>query len=141
MSRTLNLNAKEDPETFHWISDNYARKDYELAKKALDTIPGSREWLKNYVMPEDKMPFFDGIGPQVMDAFGSHHSGFTATRVALNYRFLLNNWDKFVLDTKTYYAKKAYDYKCTFCGSMESECGGDHADEKREIMRRCRRDL
>jgi len=27
------------------------------------------------------------------------------------------------------------DSKCTFCGSMESECGGDHGDEMREIQR------
>jgi hypothetical protein len=27
------------------------------------------------------------------------------------------------------------DSKCTFCGAMESECGGDHADEMRDIMR------
>ena len=27
------------------------------------------------------------------------------------------------------------DSKCTFCGAMESQCGGDHADEMRDIMR------
>ena len=27
------------------------------------------------------------------------------------------------------------DAKCTFCGEMESECGGDHGDEMREICR------
>ena len=27
------------------------------------------------------------------------------------------------------------DSKCSFCGSMESECGGDHGDEMREIQR------
>jgi len=27
------------------------------------------------------------------------------------------------------------DTKCTFCGSMYSECGGDHGDEMREIQR------
>lgn len=27
------------------------------------------------------------------------------------------------------------DEKCTFCGQMDSECGGDHGDEMREIMR------
>jgi hypothetical protein len=27
------------------------------------------------------------------------------------------------------------DSKCTFCGYMDSECGGDHGDEMRQIMR------
>jgi hypothetical protein len=27
------------------------------------------------------------------------------------------------------------DSKCTFCGAMESECGGDHGDEMRDIQR------
>ena len=27
------------------------------------------------------------------------------------------------------------DMKCTFCGEMDSECGGDHGDEMREIGR------
>jgi hypothetical protein len=31
------------------------------------------------------------------------------------------------------------DSKCTFCGAMESECGGDHGDEMREIQRQALR--
>jgi hypothetical protein len=31
------------------------------------------------------------------------------------------------------------DYKCTFCGSMASECGEDHGDEMRDIMREHRK--
>jgi len=27
------------------------------------------------------------------------------------------------------------DEKCTFCGEMYSECGGDHGDEMRQIIR------
>ena len=27
------------------------------------------------------------------------------------------------------------DSKCTFCGEMNSFCGGDHGDEMREIQR------
>jgi hypothetical protein len=30
------------------------------------------------------------------------------------------------------------DTVCSFCGDKESECGGDHADEMRDIMRRSR---
>jgi len=32
------------------------------------------------------------------------------------------------------------DQKCTFCGEMERECGGDHVDEMRDIMRENSRD-
>jgi len=31
------------------------------------------------------------------------------------------------------------DSKCTFCGEMESECGGDHVDEMRQIQREAER--
>jgi hypothetical protein len=31
------------------------------------------------------------------------------------------------------------DRKCTFCGAMESDCGGDHVDEMREIQRKAMR--
>jgi len=31
------------------------------------------------------------------------------------------------------------DSECTFCGAMDSECGGDHGDEMRDIMRESRR--
>jgi hypothetical protein len=106
--KSLNLDKKEVAETFHFISDVEERRDYELAKKALDSITGSREWLKSYVTPEDEMPFFDGMGPRVMTAFGSHHSGESAIELGLNYKYILNNWDKFVFDTKVYYAKRAY---------------------------------
>lgn len=39
-----------------------------------------------------------------------------------------------------YYEYEYYhqDYKCTFCGAMVSECGGDHGDEMRDIMREYR---
>jgi hypothetical protein len=37
-----------------------------------------------------------------------------------------------VVDDDDYYEE---DSKCTFCGAMESECGGDHADEMRDLLR------
>ena len=30
------------------------------------------------------------------------------------------------------------DSKCTFCGSMFSQCGGDHGDEMRQLVREAR---
>jgi hypothetical protein len=38
-------------------------------------------------------------------------------------------------DLEYWYDEDHRDSKCTFCGSMESECGGDHGDEMREIQR------
>jgi hypothetical protein len=40
-------------------------------------------------------------------------------------------------DDDTYYHDRE-DYKCTFCGAMASECGEDHGDEMRDIMREYR---
>ena len=34
-------------------------------------------------------------------------------------------------EEENYYAT----LKCTFCGELDSICGGDHADEMREIVR------
>jgi len=44
-------------------------------------------------------------------------------------------------DAEKLYYDYSQDRKCTFCGSMESECGGDHGDEMRMITRGYRRDL
>jgi hypothetical protein len=38
-------------------------------------------------------------------------------------------------DTNAYLERHAEDRKCTFCGLMESDCGGDHVDEMRDIIR------
>jgi hypothetical protein len=38
-----------------------------------------------------------------------------------------------------YYNDEREDYVCTFCGAMDSECGGDHGDEMRDIQREAMR--
>jgi hypothetical protein len=105
--RTYN---KEEPETFDWLPRDI-RQDYVLAKEALDRIPGSREWLKSYTFESEGMPFCSPMGNQIMSAFGSHHSGSSATRLGWNYKFLLNNWDSFVLNSKESLAREEYDAK------------------------------
>jgi hypothetical protein len=101
---------KEEPETFDWLPRDI-RQDYVLAKEALDRIPGSREWLKSYTFESEGMPFCGPMANQIMSAFGSHHSGATATRLGWNYKFLLNNWDTFVLNSKESLAREEYDAK------------------------------
>jgi hypothetical protein len=96
----------EVKETFHWIPDG-ARREYELARAALDAIPGSRDYLRTYSSP-DKMPFMDSVGTKLLDEFGSHHSGSSAIALAYSYKKALNDWDGFVLDTKRHYAKLEY---------------------------------
>jgi hypothetical protein len=117
MSRTLlpvfrvwkssaGIESIELPETFHWIPAN-ARRDYELARMALDTIPGSREYLKSYSSP-DKVPFMDAMGTKLLNEFGDHHSGSSAIGLAYSYKMALNDWDGFVLNTKRRYARAEY---------------------------------
>ena len=45
-------------------------------------------------------------------------------------------WEKYceLLDAYERIDERA-DAKCTFCGEMERDCGGDHGDEMREIIR------
>ena len=104
----FHLDSEEPFETFDWLPDAEMRSYYEEARAGLDTIPGSREWLKEYTCPEDLPPFFDSMGLKIMKSFGNRHSGSSGTSLGWNYKFLLNNWAAFVKDTKTYYAKKLY---------------------------------
>jgi hypothetical protein len=85
------------------------RADYIEARDALDRIPGSRIFLKQYTHSEDSMPFCDSIGSNILASFGNHHSGSSATRLGWNYKFLLNNWDAFVENSKECYAREDYD--------------------------------
>jgi hypothetical protein len=105
----FHLDVEEPFETFDWLPNADMRSYYEEARAGLDSIPGSREWLKAYTCPEECMPFFDEMGRRIMCSFGDRHSGSSATILAWNYKRLLNDWRTFVIDTKTYYAKQLYD--------------------------------
>jgi hypothetical protein len=106
----LDCYKKEEPETFEWLPDKI-RGDYDMAKEALDRIPGSREWLKAYTYNEelDILPFCNPMGEKIMVAFGSHHSGASATHLGWNYHTLLKDWDSFVLNSKEYLALEIYE--------------------------------
>ena len=103
------LDIQEEPETFNWMKkqDQY---DLEMAKAALDNLPGSREWLKDYTFVEGESahPFCNGFGPRLLSDFGIHHSGASATRLAWNYKGILNNWNGFVYMVKHSYLKDEY---------------------------------
>jgi hypothetical protein len=113
--QSLSLDAKEPVETFDWISEK--DKSYRLyfveAKRGLDSIEGSREWLKNYTFVEDSdsYPFAEPMGRRIMASLGDMHSGSSATWLGWRYKYLLNNWEKFVEETKTDFAYEDYKVK------------------------------
>lgn len=97
-------------ENFEFINNKSDRADYIIAREALYKIPGSHEYLKNYTFDENtKFHFADPTGSHILANLGPHHSGATATRLALNYSYLLNHWDNFVQDLKTAQLKAVYD--------------------------------
>jgi hypothetical protein len=106
---TCPINVKELPENFDWIANEEIRTDFIKARDALDRIPGSRIFLKNYTYSEGSMPFFDRISSDIIASFGDHHSGSSAISLGWTYKFLLNNWDAFVENSKEGYARKDYD--------------------------------
>lgn len=102
----LNLDAKEPMENFSFMT-NDERYDYETFRTGLDSIPGSREYLKDYERPEGGS-FFDSMGTQIMCAAGGHHSGASAAFLGLQYKALLNDWDGWVKAVKLRQAEEDY---------------------------------
>ena len=100
--------SPEPPETFEWITDPEMKKYLTDARTGLDSIGGSRKWLKDYIAPKGRPSYFDGIGPAIMRSFGSYHSGASASLVGWKYKYLLNNWEEFVKKTKLAQARDAY---------------------------------
>ena len=99
----LNLDDKELFETFDWIQDKSMRYDLKTACESLQSNPEGKEWLKTFEDP------YNEIGSQVISSFGEHHTKSSSLDLAYSYKYLLNNWDVFVLELKTSEAKKRYD--------------------------------
>ena len=99
----------EPLESFYWMTDDDERYNYEMARKGLNTIPGSREWLKNYIATEGTPSFYEGMGSDIMSSFGPHHSGASCTGLGWMYKHALNNWDTFVQDVKRRQERRIYD--------------------------------
>jgi hypothetical protein len=100
----LNLDAKEPMENFSFMGEP---NEYETFRECLDNIPGSRHYLKTYKL-SDNRPFRDDMGYAILCGAGSHHSGASSTSLALQYKFLLNDWDSWVKAMKVSAAKDAY---------------------------------
>ena len=126
----LDVEKKEAPEDFSFMPNDY-RSDYEMFRKALDSIPGSREYLKNYSYKVNERTFCDPIGNQLMMKAGDHHSGSSVRGLAWTYKQILNDWDGWVLTTKIYYSKKLYEKRQL---TLEDTWEYDHAVSKRNSL-------
>lgn len=106
--KSLGVEQAEPIETFNWILDSSFKNDLQLAKNGMDTIEGSREFLKGYRRPLEWCemdPMLYSIGC----VMGDHHSGASASMLINCYTHLLNNWHEFVLKTKDSEHRKSYD--------------------------------
>ena len=92
----MNLWSSEPrPATF---GDDSNRIYYEDCRDVLAKIEGAKEWLKDYVKPEKGDSFDDAIGNQIH--LHSGHSGCSYYSILWSYKYLLNNWDDWVLKQK-----------------------------------------
>jgi hypothetical protein len=104
------VNEKEPVETFDWIPSESDKFFYNDMRTALDSVEGSREWLKAYVFDEarDSFPYNTEIGRKIVEAMSNHHSGASASCILVNYSAALKDWDTFVLKIKVYQGKKEF---------------------------------
>ena len=105
--QTLGLDVKEIAETFDWMTP-LDQHDYFVVRDVLNSTPGAREWIMD--CPGGRT-YENEYAQSILRKFGSWHSGASAIALANIYRNLLKNWDQFVLEKKTHYARKAYDSK------------------------------
>ena len=97
--------TEERKEDFSFLPAD-TRYDYEAFRAALDSVPGSREYLKNYT--SEGSSFYDEIGNQLMSRAGDHHSGASVVGLAWAYKALLNDWNGWVENAKIHQLKKKY---------------------------------
>ena len=97
--------TEERKEDFSFLTES--RHTYESFRAALDSIPGSREYLMNYKQ-QGGFNFYDDMGNQIMSAAEGNHSGASVVALAWQYKNLLNNWNGWVEEAKIHQLKKAY---------------------------------
>ena len=107
--KTLGVEDKEPAETFDWMLEESFKKDLQLAKKGMDSIEGSRAFLKDYRHPLEEGDM-DPMRFQIGAAMGNHHSGASSGMLMNIYTYLLNNWDEFVLKTKEREQRESTNY-------------------------------
>jgi hypothetical protein len=118
-SAPLNLDAKEPLETFGWMKNPTDFEDMRQALKAADAT----EWLKNYPPPRQGFfPFNEPIAHKVAAGLKgiANHSGSSVMCLFRSYQGVLNNWDEWVLNTKTHQARAAYDAEQISFKELES---------------------
>lgn len=93
---------EERKEDFRFLTDPH---DYEAFRAALDSVPGSRDYLMN---KSEGSSFYDEIGKKILSRAGDHHSGASVVGLAWTYKSLLNDWNGWVENAKIYQLKKAY---------------------------------
>jgi hypothetical protein len=104
------VNKKEPVETFDWIASETDKFYYSDLCAALNTVEGSREWLKNYEFDEarDAYPFNSDIGRNLSAAMSKNHSGSSGYLTLTNYAMALRDWDSFVLRVKEFHGRMAF---------------------------------
>lgn len=98
------VNKKEPMETFDWMSEDSFM--YNDCRDALASVEGAKEWLKTYTATKGKPSFLDEMGMSI--PLSRLHSGASASSMLWTYKFLLNNWDTFVYNTKKRCAVEKY---------------------------------
>lgn len=95
------VNKKEPFENFDWM-DPSSMSAYNDCNQAMNRFEGSREWLKNYTSEKRSLPFNCEMAHNISGAMNIGHSGASFTSLMWHYKYVLNNWDKFVFETKKY---------------------------------------
>jgi len=57
----------EPLEDFSFLREGHERKMYELVRDIVNKTEGAREYLASYKKEEGKWPFYDGLGPSLLD--------------------------------------------------------------------------
>ena len=91
--------TKEPFESFEFIKNESLRKNYILLKNALDSIPGSREYLRNHTTNVNQ--FFNDFGPKILSHLELYTTRDSLIGLIRKYKYLLNMWDNFVEDIKS----------------------------------------
>jgi hypothetical protein len=95
------VNKTEPYENFDWM-DESSKFDYNDCSYALNRFEGSREWLKNYTSKKHSLSFSCEMGLNISSVMKTAHSGASFASLMWHYQYALNNWDKFVFETKKY---------------------------------------
>ena len=109
----------EEPEDdFSFIRMSYERSMYERFRDIVNSVEGARDYLKTYKKVDGQFPFYDGLGPTLINIFCTLGQDYRADYItgidaAQRYHIALFRlgWKDFVIQTKTEYAKE--DYRAT----------------------------